>query len=239
MKASNYHFRDRQDVASFLFTDWDGYVKSMSPYDLHARGVAMKHQYRTRSANAAMDFTPAMQLRMTRACAMVDAELMNNQRLRHACMSYGMDPDTMAGIAWKLALTNGTAYEEGLPHTREDTIFVSTEFFDENSIQENSRTLLHEKVHLYQRLYREACTRQLFALGFTVHKLRKQVEMIRCNPDLDGIIYRDPKGKVLACFYRNKAPRSIRDVVYMSSCKTEHPFEKIAYELGDMLHHRV
>lgn len=227
-------FLSRQETASFLYRDWDGYIRSMSHLDVHARSAESKHHYRTHAANSAMSFPQVLSKRIISACATVDYSLIHSAEVRAACLSYGMNPDDMVAIPWRIALTQGTAYEEGLPHTREDNIFISTEFFT-GTIGENCRTLLHEKVHLYQRYYREACTAHLFSVGYSVYTLRSQVPMIRCNPDLDGIVYRDPTGQVLACRYKNASPNSIRDVIYMSPCRTEHPFERVAYVIGDLL----
>ena len=49
-------------------------------------------------------------------------------------------------IEWKFAKINNNL-EEGLPHTHLDTIFLSDKFFNNPSID----TLIHEKIHLYQK----------------------------------------------------------------------------------------
>lgn len=228
-------FLSQQETASFIYRDLDGYIRSMSPFDVRARGAESKHQYRAHAASSATSIDQGTSKRLIDACSAVDYSLMHDIDVRAACTSYGMNPDVMAALPWCIALTQGTAYEEGLPHTRENTILISTEFFDGTTIADNCRTLLHEKVHLYQRRYRKACTERLFRLGYSFYTLRKQLPMIRCNPDLDGIVYSDPEGRILACCYRNTSPKSIRDVMYMSPCRTEHPFERVAYEIGDLL----
>jgi hypothetical protein len=62
----------------------------------------------------------------------------------------GIDPNVLANIPWVLAKINEN-YENGFPHTRLGIIFLGKldSMIKTNLIQ----TLIHEKVHVYQRMY--------------------------------------------------------------------------------------
>lgn len=228
-------FLPRQLAARFLSADDDNYIKSMTSPDLHARGAASAGDYISMVTDACASFTDEMKVSVKRITKCVDKEIETNTSLKTACVHFGIQPEVLRNIPWILALTRGNVYDEGYPHTRDSVIFISTQFFSgENTFIDQCRTLLHEKIHLFQRAYRPAFLARIRVLGYKHHMYKHQVPMLRSNPDLDKTVYRSPTGEILACIYRSPRPLNINDVTYTSSSMVEHPFEEIAYHLASI-----
>ena len=95
---------------------------------------------------------------------------------------------TLYNISWKIAVLNKDV-ENNLPHTHNDIIFLPQNFF---SIPFKRRVdiLLHEKIHIYQRLFpiqtQKLYTQFWYLIPYT---LRSYSEPYRSNPDVGNIIY--------------------------------------------------
>ena len=140
-------------------------------------------------------------------------------------------------IPWKLVKFEGV--EENFPHTLNDCIFISPDFFKESDKKKQIETLIHEKIHVYQRFYTIETSKLLTSLGFSIWGSHASKDNLRTNPDTDSYIYQY-KGTAQAQLYNTVNPKSIRDsetvVVYgkdpwdvPSSIKQQdHPFEIMA-----------
>ena len=89
-------------------------------------------------------------------------------------------------VPWKLCKTT-RKLEEGMPHTHTDIIFLSDSFFRSN---EKSKiiTLIHEKLHIYQRIKKEKTTKLYNNFNFSKTP-KKNINLRRTNPDLDSFDY--------------------------------------------------
>jgi hypothetical protein len=211
-------FLSAAETAKFIRKDGDNYVHAMTPWDLYARRVKTPEEYMERAAAAAIDFSPADKEKYSKAAEDADAVFM---RLGH---------EIIAAMQWKLALTTGDAYEAGMPHTRMDTIFLASKGVIRGSHAQLVETLVHEKLHLFQRANPDKMIHLLARAGYTRWKLRAHEPRIRANPDLDPYIYIDPATeKPMAAYYTSDTPYSISDIDVAP--RDEHPFERMAYEL--------
>jgi hypothetical protein len=250
-------FMPAKTTAEFLLNDADKYVQSMSKADLHARKVICQEAYRLNAYFAAMDFSDTEKNHLKEAAAAADAFFQkysapsNTNRIgaiSNTFIAY-FDSRRAKAIPWKFMLV-GDVYEEGLPHTRGEYILVAPSLL-KMDIKELTETLVHEKVHLYQRKYKnektylEAEKSDVFLtdymvskMGFTRVKRRADSACdFRANPDLDEWIYRDPKTQrdMILC-YKSSQPTGIQDII--GNAKDEHPFEFIAYEIAKLLYVR-
>lgn len=221
-------FLSASDTASFLMADPDTYTTNLSSLDLHARRAASYQEYQRASARSARSFTPAEKLMLTEAARKADS-IISGMRLE----GYPSFAKNMRKIPWIFASTEGTVYEDGLPHTRLNVIFLSSgvlaRFVGDD--REAIRTLIHEKIHIQQRLHPVETLALLKQRGYIQWKERLGVPRIRANPDLDPWIYVDPKTqKGMAAYYTSETPTSISDIT-LSSVNYEHPYEMIAYEV--------
>ena len=210
------------ETARFIESDQDGYVKSMSPTDLYARKASSFEKYIDRCKNKAIDFSSSQKVRYSKACAEADDFFSK--------CNMPFSNNKMVQIPWVFALTEGDVYEDGLPHTRGNVIFVSS-FINEQP-KELIRTLIHEKIHLYQRMYPEELSHVLANYGFKQWKLRMGTPRIRANPDIDPWIYinRDNNDPMMA-LYSSDNPINISDI-YLADTAFEHPYEYLAYEIA-------
>jgi len=129
-------------------------------------------------------------------------------------------------IKWKIGAVSGTLYENGLSHTRNDVIIISKEYINNSSLVELTRTLLHEKVHIYQKMYPEDVDKFLDSYKFTKFKIREARDNTRANPDIDDWIYKDENGMIYKAEYKPN-PKNLSDTNTPNQMY-EHPYEKMA-----------
>lgn len=213
-------FLSANETYSFLIEDPDFYIANLSPTDLYARKVKLAADYKHRAANSAISFTQDQMLRFSDAAVKAD-------KFFSSLYIKGVDCAKIATIPWCIAMTQGSIYEGGLPHTRAGTIFVSSDI--DETPESLLRVLVHEKVHIYTRLYPEEIAYYLESNGYIKWKQRMGVPRIRSNPDLDAWIYIEPKSESpMVAYYSSDRPKAIGDIV-LSHPSAEHPFELLAY----------
>lgn len=218
-------FFPKQETAHFLLRDEDGYNASLSAPDLHARKMKTHEEYRVYSASHAMDFTEEQKQILEKAVEKA------NVFFQQTYVPW-MEKQRMGALLWKIALTQDNTYEEGLPHTREDVIFLTprTLRLPESQLV---KTLIHERVHIYQRMHRDVFQKSLQEQGYTVWRERKGYPLVRSNPDVDPFIYQAPSGEIMVSVYTSTEPLHIQDIMQPNDLK-EHPYEEFAYKTADM-----
>lgn len=120
-------------------------------------------------------------------------------------------------LEWKFAKVNDTI-ENGLPHTMSDMIVLNKNVLKQTE-RELVKTIIHEKVHVYQRLNASSCNKWINEVGFALlpqrdfSALNKDVlNMRRSNPDLDNNTYYHKKSRlILKQLYNSTTPQSISD----------------------------
>lgn len=219
-------FLDASETADFIRRDPDAYIKNLSPTDLYARKVGSPEEYTRKAANVATNFSTKQKERYARAARDADAFL------RKARVP-DIDLKNVATIPWVIGLTSGATYEDGLPHTRANIIFMSTDV--DETPESLVQTLVHEKLHLYQRLHPDIMMACLERRGFKRWKQRMGEPRVRANPDVDPWIYIDPVTREpMVAYYATDKPVNITDVV-LDDPSFEHPYEKIAYDVAQRL----
>ena len=246
---THVHFMTSTETARFFAEDKDRYVRNMSPLDLHARNVKTPAEYINRIEDIAISFTDDEKDLLRRCTKDADVYLRNEV---FSEFEYGkhLNGGAIADIKWIFANTYTKyeldvikEYEQGLPHTRENIILLSKNVLKYDALN-LTNTLIHEKIHIYQRynpvifdtIIKEMGLKELDKRAF------KQAKYIRSNPDTNNKIYYYPEvvkdadaydiDKVMVCLYRNDKPNSINDVI-QKNYTAEHPYEKIAYEIGE------
>jgi hypothetical protein len=141
-------------------------------------------------------------------------------------------------IPWNLCKVS-TNIEEGYPHTLKDVIILSESFFDSTKEQQKI-TLLHEKIHVYQRMY-PVETQELIInfLGYQVKKENEDIANLkRNNPDVNDLVY----GKTdfyIVQLYNSFSPKSLADS-YAAMVKDKNseivPLSSKDVDTPDMIH---
>lgn len=226
-------FLSHIDTSKFLENDNDNYVKNMSQIDLYARKSKSANEYIHKISQCSIGFSPKEKEKLIRCCYKAD-EFLKSFRYKGIFDCY-----RIANIKWKLALTynnNNNEYEEGLPHTREDIIFLSKYVINNNIANEENDTslvvtLIHEKVHIYQRYY--SMKELIESMGYKeeTNISQEMLKYKRSNPDLDNKIY-SKNGKTMIMMYKNNIPNSINDLL-SNNFTIEHPYEEIAYDISN------
>lgn len=253
-------FIDADTTAKFLLHDDDKYVQGMSKSDLEARKVVCQEAYRLQAYYAAQTFNDEQKALLTKATQEAD-RFFASYNGQVTARGYGgiptaigiigyFDAERARQLPWKLMFV-GNNYEDGLPHTRGEYIFISPAVLSQSYI-DLVETLIHEKIHIYQRRYLREKTYLSYEkidvylteymvskLGFTKVKKRSEAVCdIRANPDVDEWIYRSPKtNQDMFLCYRSSRPTSIGDTI--GDVHNEHPFEWIAYEISKRYKERL
>ena len=183
-------FMNKNDVINFIINDKDNYIKNMSKYDLYARKVNSHHEYINLIVKHCLDFTD------------------EQKNIMYKCTNK----------TFKIALIDNV-YEEGLPHTREDIIFISPQVL--NNIYLN-KIINHELIHIDQRYNKRNYK------NYTISRKRNNEPLIRANPDLDEYIYMNENKLELYYIYASIYPFGINDVIRINNLE-EHPYEIEAY----------
>lgn len=166
-KGSNYRALNPSETRDFLLSDADGYIQSLSPDDLSARGFANKDEYINYLKNAEYVECPNLENVIEEADALID-------RLEDSWLN----KEKLQALPWIIAISPAR-YEFNLPHTRGQVIMLP-------SSPVGSDTLVHEKLHVYQKTYPKDFEKYLKKEGFQICKRRFNRS---ANPDADKQIY--------------------------------------------------
>jgi hypothetical protein len=238
-------FYTQTESCKLFNTDPDAYFERLTPIDKHAMGIRDTNDAIEKMCKASRSFTPAEQMKILKATEEAD------QYLRSLQIPF-FDGQKCADLKWKLVVTMGRVNEEGMPHTKGDVIYLTDEVvaLDHRHL---TMTLIHEKVHVYERKYPQLMEEWMKHAGYRRYRRQSDIETARSNPDVDGWTYIDPKGKETVVHYnvqlRNPTesydsrrhlltryaylPKTILDARYPhgDDPASEHPYEMLAYHI--------
>lgn len=222
----NIKFLTEDETYNFIHNDGDGYIQNLSPMDLYARKSKSTNDYRMRACHSAINFPDNLKSKIIVAINTAN-KLLEKLRIEHINCS------EISSIPWILGMTKNKEYEDGLPHTRANIIFISSNI--DTSHKSLVKLLIHEKIHIYQRLHPEEISYYLESKGYVKSKHGKGIPYVRSNPDLDGWIYISPiTKKEMIAYYTSEEPASITDIT-LTDPSFEHPYELMAYTITDKI----
>ena len=171
-----------------------GYLKQFTQKDMEVRKCDTYEKCKYMYKNNLIEFTPDNKDELERLIKLCNEKTKNFKGLYN--------------ITWKLCKTT-TKLEEGMPHTHTDIIFLSDSFFRKNNDNSKIVTLIHEKIHLFQRIYKKR-TQDLYE-KFNFSKVpKKKINLRRTNPDLDSFDY-NYNGVLIYSEYKDNA-KTLSDV---------------------------
>lgn len=176
-----------------------GYFYRMNKLDLTVRNVNSQQSYMTLYLSNIQEFSQKEKALLT--------------KLVRKAEQYTQSFTLFHNIPWKFVKIH-QSIENGWPHTLGDVIVLSNRFFTEQTFEEQINTIIHEKVHVFQRLY-PLFTHQLISStgwGLEVKTTLESVSNARNNPDINNFVY-GPKGtsKYFAQVYKSQSPHSLSD----------------------------
>lgn len=101
---------------------------------------------------------------------------------------------TIMQMSYDIIFFKKNALEQNLPHTHGNCMFIPYEYFINLPTKKQQQLLVHELVHIYQRCY-PLHVNVLFLKYWklTVYSTRRYFRnvkpLLRCNPDINRIIY--------------------------------------------------
>lgn len=234
---NNIYFMSQLDTVNFLRNDTDNYVKNLTKIDLYARKVKNYKEYLNNIERTCISFTEEEKIKLNN-CVRKANSFFENIDFNKIAHFKRLNGDDINIIPWIFALTckiNTLEYEEGLPHTRDNIIFLSKNIMNYNDI-DLVNTLIHEKIHIYQRYNKKLFGDIIYNMNYYIidDRFLKNKEYIRSNPDIDENIYFDKTAnKENTCLYRSDKPSGINDII-ITNFSIEHPYERIAYEIAQL-----
>tara|TARA_B100000900_G_scaffold386625_1_gene377242 strand:- start:75 stop:860 length:786 start_codon:yes stop_codon:yes gene_type:complete len=228
---NNVILLSREETLSIILNDNDNYYSKFTDKDLKVRKVSSISEYKNKIKNSVCDGNKMIKTKIMNSINKSN-EKINKLNIIHNGNYKGIDLNKLYNIKWKIGFICNNSYEDGLPHTRNDTIIIPMDIIYDYSSNRLCETLIHEKVHIYQKLFQKETEIYLKENNFEKIKKIDYDDNIRANPDIDDNIYRDQSTIYKASYLPNAV--SIHDVrIYSDSQKYEHPFEHMAIILSE------
>jgi hypothetical protein len=220
---NNIYFLDINSSINILKNDEDDYFKSFYKSDYIARNIENLEEYNDYINESVSSFTLKEKYKLINCINIADNTIKN-------IYFDWFNGIKCSKIPWKIICIKGKLYEKGLPHTRSNYIIISSEDVNNYSNHKLIKTLIHEKVHIYQKIFNNDINIYITENKFQKIKIRDELDGIRANPDINNWIYKDKDGNVYRAEYNSKNPKSIADITYkpIHSQSYEHPYERMA-----------
>lgn len=234
MLTINYAQYTKKDVISSLeyainVIDNSYYFERMNILDLKARNADSKQDYIEKYKSAIVAFS--------------NEEKQKLRNLTNEADKVLEDFRVIYSIPWVFVKLNGSV-ENGYPHTLGDIIFLS----DIPSVE----VLIHEKIHVYQRMYPIETSKLIHDVwGFDIKDKQERLNNNRNNPDINSFIYGKSDYSIVQLYDTNdptnisesstyKMPEHIKinaTDIEMPSCikQVEHPYEMMATLIAQIL----
>lgn len=218
-------FYDRNETYNILKSNKKFY-KNFKKIDLQVRNVRDINEYIEKIKDDVCDFSVYEKIRLINCCRIAN-NIIYKKRYNW------FDGKKGYNIEWKFGCVN-KYYEKGIPHTvNGEVIILSKLLLNTYKDDKLIRTLIHEKIHLYQSRYKDDFKKYLEENKIVYYKNREDSDNIRVNPDTDNLIYKDKDDKFYYGAKFNDNPKSLNDVYYYKNDrKYEHPYERMAYEIS-------
>ncbi len=207
-------FLTADEMKDLIEQDKDGFLFSLTKYDLIARKVQSSIEYKEKAKKLTSNFTEDEKRRIERIIKSIKYKDLTG---------FGINNDNWNTLPLKFGKCE---YEEGYPHTRGDVIILNNRSLSQPD-SELADTIIHEKVHIYQKKYPDSVRAYLISKGFTIEGRRDSHPRARANPDLDDYIYKSPEGHIHISEYTSEYPAGIWDIT--GTTESEHPLEMLAY----------
>ena len=226
----NIYFLNKNELSNMLIKDDDNYYNKFFDYDLYARNIKNINEYKSKIKDSVVNLTEIQKNKLIECCNIVD------EKLKEINFD-GFDGLKASTIMWKIGAIKGKSYENGLPHTRKYIIVLPIEKINLKTTEQLCKLLCHEKVHVYQKKYKEDIDKYLKKNDISILKIREEKDMVRANPDLDNYIYTNNNNIIYSAKYNSAKPSSIVDIEYNNdgTQSSEHPFEKMAIDIENSI----
>jgi hypothetical protein len=209
----------------YLTNCGDEYFRKFRDLDWKVRGVKNLDEYITNIEKSVL--LPTLEQKQK----ILNSIELCNKYLDSISLQYFNGEKYNKIVRWRIVLIDGKAYEGGLPHTRGNVIVLPVNIINSGHLV---TTLIHERIHVLQRLYPIIGKKFIELNNYTKYKHLIDTRA-RINPDIDNYIYKDKNGRVNIAEYK-KGAKSIHDVLYRpipNDQRSEHPYENMAITIAN------
>jgi hypothetical protein len=220
--SDNNIILNKEQLINILINNNDKYYERFNHMDLKVRNIKSINEYKKNIVNSPVNITEHEKKIILRSI----------NQINHIFENYSYDNFFIGkkanNIEWSIGIIDGKIYEEGFPHTRGNVIIIPKNLIYQQNL---TKTLIHEKIHIYQKYYQDELKLYMNSnFKKSIHSSR--ITNNRANPDIDIDLYTDKDNNLMYCTYINN-PKSIMDVVYYPINKPmyEHPYELMAYNI--------
>jgi hypothetical protein len=205
------------------------FFDTLTPADLSARNAPTRQDYLKLYQSKIVEFTDIEKKLLKKLVKEINRKTRKFHRFHKVEWSFV-----------KLACT----VENDYPHTLGSFIMLPATIVNPSTCQVNTlrETLIHEKLHIYQRLYPLETNMLIIDFWeYNIFDLKSKYPTARANPDINKIVYSRDEA---ICYqeYTSTKPKNLADSRKVSSCSTqdyEHPYEKMAYCIADIIHNET
>lgn len=154
------------------------YLQSFSQHDYKIRKTLNQKHLLSNYKLYLQEPTPSQKDRITFFCKQADDLFYNHKYYK------------IAGLKWNIILFS--ELENNMPHTHGEYIFLPIKSIPSTRKQSPRfiETLIHEKIHVYQRLYPDDVSNDAKSIGFTRNQLLQKD--IYLPPDLESLRRKNP-----------------------------------------------
>ncbi len=225
--SNNYKILNKDELENILIKDKDNYYKTFNNKDYKVRNIKTIEDYYIKIKNSCININIEQKKDLIKSINKA------NNKLKKIKID-GFDGNKCANIIWNVGFIDGNEYEYGLPHTRNNIIILPINIL--SSFNRLTKTLIHEKIHVYQKMYPDDINKYLDKNGYIKYKNRNEFNNLRANPDLDNYIYMNSNKQIMKAEYIDN-PYTINDVIIepINNYKYEHPLEYMAYNIEYLL----
>jgi hypothetical protein len=217
------HFLSSHELFIHLIEDSDQFYPRFNQHDLQARQCSTISEYMDMIYESVIDLSPQEQ-------EIIKKKIQEIQQIKWPQdPNIWIDPQKFNQLPWNIGGMEGRKYEYGLPHTRSDVIIIPKEQIQDTPDFKN--TLLHEKLHIYQKAFPFEFASYLQQQGWKIHQHYNECPRCRSNPDTNEYIYKY-NNDIHHGIYNNN-PQSVMDVTFSPKnfYNYEHPTEKYVLDL--------
>jgi hypothetical protein len=210
----NIRYLNNEELSEILIKDEDNFYKNLSKPNLEFRNINDINEYLQYIDNHLYTLTKKEKQIIQNAIYKAHRKLKNKYFI-------GFNYNKIHNFPWVIGCSIGDNYELGYPHTRNQIIILNY-----NNIYDKDlyKTLIHERIHIYQKLFPNDIHKFLNYFGFK--KIKKKDSQHLDNPDTNEFIYKS--NFIWECRIVNN------NLQYSNlSSEYEHPYEYMAYVIVD------
>ena len=234
------HFMSKEEFRAWLEADPDFWAASHNDINLSVKNSRTPEEFLQLCMNYATDFSWRQKLKLIAACKKAENFFRTFGRSKYNIGFEGIDFNTLANMKWEFACYKDREIEAGCPFTRMNVIHFCQPDLNDMSLQDLTRTVIHERCHTYERLYPGDLEIWMKAKGFVRWKRSSEEPLYKNNPDNPPWIYKDFEGREMYMKFTSEKPKNFWAIHYPVDgvSASESPYETLAYLL-DYLYYRL